>query len=127
MHEFSIAEALAASVARHAPPRSLVREVEVRAGPLRGIDPEALALCWQAVTADTALAGSVLRVEAVPWTIDCPTCGATWESRVPFVDCRCGEPLTRPSGGDELELVALVVDDPAGDGVDALVTKEGAA
>ncbi len=111
MHEFSIAEALAASVRLHAPPGSLVREVELRVGPLRGLEPEALSMCWSAVTAASPLEGSVLRVESLPWSIDCPTCGLRFDSPAAFVACPCGETATRPSGTDELDLVALVVDD----------------
>ncbi len=112
MHEFSIAEAHAATVRLHAPPGSVVREVELRVGPLRGLEPEALSMCWVAVTADSPLAGSVLRMELLPWTIDCPTCGRRFESSVPFAECSCGESVTRPSGSDDLDLVALVVDTP---------------
>ncbi len=111
VHEFSIAEALAAQVRRNAPPGAIVREVEIRVGPLRGLDPDAMAMCWDAVTHDTPLAGAVLRIDSIPWTITCPGCGRTWSESVPFVECPCGEPNAVPSGGDELDLIALVVDE----------------
>ncbi len=112
VHEFSIAEALAGQVRRNVPAGAVIREVEIRAGPLRGLDPEALSMCWDAVTHETELAGCILRLENVPWTIRCPTCARTWSSPVPFVTCSCGERTPFPTGGDELELVALVVDEP---------------
>ena len=110
MHEFSIAEALAGQVRRHAPPGRVV-SVEIRVGALRGIEPDALRMCWSAVTYGTPLAGATLEVETLPWTISCPDCGRRWTSAVPFVDCACGSRSPLPAGGDELDLVAMSVDD----------------
>ena len=105
MHEFSIAEALAAQVLRHAPASGRVSEVEIRVGALRGLEPEAMKMCWDAVTHDTPLAGSVLRIDLRPWTLTCPACGRALESPVPFAECSCGEASPRPTAGDELDLV----------------------
>lgn len=110
MHEFSIAEALAGQAQRHAPPGRVVT-VEIRVGPLRGIEPEALRMCWDAVTHDTPLRGARLEVERLPWSIACPRCERHWASEVPFVRCACGEPSPTPTGGDELDLVAITVDE----------------
>ncbi len=110
MHEFSIAQALADQVRRYAPPGRAVRGVEIRVGPLRGIEPDALTMCWDAVTHETELAGSVLTIDSLPWTISCEACGATWTSAVPFVTCECGNGRPSPAGGDDLDLVSLTVD-----------------
>jgi hydrogenase nickel incorporation protein HypA/HybF len=118
MHEFSIADALAEQVRRHATGPGRVREVEIRVGALRGLEPESLSMCWQAVTAGTSIEGSVLRVDLRPWSISCPACGREWTSPVPFVTCACGEAGPVPRGGDELDLVALVVDDEDGEDED---------
>lgn len=111
MHEFSIAEALAAQVQRHAPDPRRVRGVEIVVGALRGIDPDALRMCWEAVAYDTPIAGAVLTVDLRPWSISCAACGRTWTSDVPFVDCVCGNASPTPTGGDELNLVALTLED----------------
>ncbi|HEY5472092.1 MAG TPA: hydrogenase maturation nickel metallochaperone HypA [Candidatus Limnocylindrales bacterium] len=111
MHEFSIAEALAAQVLRHAPASGRVSEVEIRVGALRGLEPEAMKMCWEAVTHDTPLAGSVLRIDLRPWSVACPACGRVWESPVPFAECSCGEASPRPTAGDELDLVSMTVDE----------------
>ncbi len=111
VHEFSIAEALAAQVVRHAPPESRVREVEIVVGALRGIEPDALRMCWDAVTHGTPIEGATLQVDSRPWTITCPTCGRSWPSPVPFVACECGNEAPVPRGGDELDLVALTIDE----------------
>ncbi len=114
VHEFSIAEALAAQVRRHAPTAGRVQEVEIRVGALRGLEPEALRMCWDAVTFGTPIAGSTLRIDSLPWTITCGSCARTWTSAVPFVDCECGNTAPAPSGGDELDLVAMTIEEEVG-------------
>jgi hydrogenase nickel incorporation protein HypA/HybF len=111
VHEFSIAEALASQVLRHAPAGALVRGVEIRVGALRGLEPEALQMSWQAVTHGTAIAGSTLSVDQRPWTITCSNCGRSWSSPKPFVDCVCGSASPTPVGGDELDLVSITIDE----------------
>jgi hydrogenase nickel incorporation protein HypA/HybF len=111
MHEFSIAEAIADQVARYARPGARVREVEIVVGALRGLEPEAMQMSWQAVTFETPLEGSVLTIESKPWTINCSSCGREWTSRVPFVTCECGNETPDPHGSDELDLVAITVED----------------
>jgi hydrogenase nickel incorporation protein HypA/HybF len=111
VHELSIAASIADQVGRHAPALGRVRAVEIRVGALRGLETTSLELCWQAVTHGSALAGSQLVVDQLPWSLACPTCGRTWSSAVPFVSCSCGEPAPHPTGSDELDLVALSVED----------------
>jgi hydrogenase nickel incorporation protein HypA/HybF len=110
VHEFSIAEALAGQVQRHAPPSGHVREVEIQVGALRGLEPDALRMCWEAVTHATPLEGTVLKIDLRPWSITCATCGRTWTSPVPFVACACGDPAPKPSAGDELALGARPIE-----------------
>jgi hydrogenase nickel incorporation protein HypA/HybF len=110
VHEFSIADALATQVLRHVPAHGRVHEVEIRVGALRGLEPAAMEMCWNAVTHDTPLAGSVLVMDIRPWSLTCPTCGRVWESPVPFADCTCGEVAPRPTATDELDLVSMTVE-----------------
>ncbi len=112
MHELSIAEALADQVRRHNPAGAQVRGVEIRVGALRGLEPEALRMCWDAVTHGTAIEGAVLEVDLQPWSIVCGACGRAWTSTVPFETCACGNPEPTPSAGDELDLIALTVEEP---------------
>ena len=111
VHEFSIAQALAGQVSRYAPATGRVRAVSIRVGPLRGLEPESLRMCWEAVTIGTPIAESVLKVDLRPWSIRCPSCSRVWDSPVPFVTCVCGEAEPLPEGGDELDLVSLTVDE----------------
>jgi hydrogenase nickel incorporation protein HypA/HybF len=127
VHEFSIAEALATQILRHAPTGRRVREVEITVGALRGLEPEAMKMCWEAVTHDTSLAGSVLVMDMRPWTLACPACGRAWESPVPFAECSCGETSPRPTAGDELDLVSMTVDDDDDDDAESTVGAEPTA
>ena len=111
MHEFSIAQALADQVLPKVPTGARVREVEVRIGMLRGIEPEAMTMSWQAVTFDTPLAGAALAMDVVPWTISCGECGREWTSAAPFAECECGNATPTPTGSDELDLVSMTVEE----------------
>ena len=111
MHELSIAEAIAAQVQIHARAGARVREVEIVVGALRGLVPEALQMGWQAVTMDTRMAGSRLSIDQRPWTITCSDCGRSWTSPEPFVSCECGNATPEPHGTDELDLVAITIDE----------------
>jgi hydrogenase nickel incorporation protein HypA/HybF len=110
VHELSIAEALAAQVLSHAPAGARVREVEIRIGAMRGLEPDSLGMCWEAVTFGTPMAGSSLKMDLLPWSIRCSVCGREWTSPVPFVSCACGNPTPAPLGTDELDLIAITVD-----------------
>ena len=111
VHEFSIAEALATQVLSYAPPGARLRGVEIRVGALRGLDGEAMQMAWEAVTFGTSMAGVVLEIDQRPWSITCSVCGREWTSPIPFVSCSCGNETPTPMGGDELDLLALTVDE----------------
>jgi hydrogenase nickel incorporation protein HypA/HybF len=115
VHEFSIAEAIAAQVLAYAPVGKRLRGVEIRVGALRGLDSEALQMAWEAVTFGTSLAGSVLEVDQRPWSITCSKCGREWTSEVPFVSCTCGNQSPSPTGGDELDLLSITVEEEDGE------------
>jgi len=115
VHEFSIAEAIASQVLAYAPVGRRLRGVEIRVGALRGLDSEALQMAWEAVTFGTPMAGSALEVDQRPWSITCSDCGREWTSQVPFVSCTCGNHAPSPSGGDELDLLAVTVDEEDGE------------
>ena len=111
VHEFSIAEALASRVLEYAPAGAIIRDVEIVVGAMRGLEPEALQMSWEAVTHGTAIAGSTLTMDQLPWTITCSNCGRSWSSPKPFVDCSCGNVAPTPTGSDELDLVSITVDE----------------
>lgn len=111
MHEFSLAEALLDLTMRKVTADLTVRSVSVRAGPMRGIDPEAMRWAWGAV-AQTKLPGAQLQLELLPWNMRCSECGRAWQSDDSLQACRCGSQRVYPSGDDEFTLVSIQVDDP---------------
>jgi hydrogenase nickel incorporation protein HypA/HybF len=112
MHELSIAQALMDLAVSHAPAGAVVRSLRICAGPLRGIDPEALRWAWSSVTAGHALHEAELDVQLLPWRLRCPRCAVEWTSDLPDSPCSCGCDAAYPVGGDELRLDSLEVDDP---------------
>jgi hydrogenase nickel incorporation protein HypA/HybF len=111
MHEFSLAQALVELVRQKTPPGAVVRAVAVRAGPMRGIDPQAMQWAWQVASEQGGLNGAALNLDELPWTLRCPDCGRQWESAELDAACACGSRLAGPVGGDELTLVSLEVDE----------------
>jgi hydrogenase nickel incorporation protein HypA/HybF len=113
MHEFSIAVAVLEVVRRHVPAGSHIESVQVLAGPMRRVDPDAMRFAWEQAVAGTPDAGASLHVSTPPWTLRCQTCGRQWESPELYVACSCGAEVGVPIGGDELMLTGLRVSDPA--------------
>ncbi len=111
MHEFSIAEALIERVAAHVPAGTHATTVRVTAGPLRGIDPDALDLAWTSMAASNPVANARLELTLTPWTLVCADCGEVFEADSPEAMCHCGSGRTGIQGGDELLLTGLEVDD----------------
>jgi hydrogenase nickel incorporation protein HypA/HybF len=115
MHEFSIATALVDLAMAHVPAGCRLQGLCVRAGPMRGIDAEAMQFAWQALAAERpACAGSVLELELLPWRLHCPSCGRDFDSSDPLARCPgCGGQDSTPEAGDELRLVWVRVSEPS--------------
>lgn len=112
MHEFSIATALLELVKQHAPAGTTVRKVVMEAGPLQSVDPQAMEWAWQAVSDGTMYAGAELEVRVLPWRLRCRDCGREHVADDMLSPCPCGCQVCHPTGGDELRLVSLTVDEP---------------
>jgi hydrogenase nickel incorporation protein HypA/HybF len=117
VHELSMCEAIARTVADHAGDRQ-VRSVTVRIGFLRQVVPETLAFAWDMVTRTTPLDGSRLQVEHVPAVVGCAACGAVTRLDAPVLACgSCGTRAVTLRSGDELLIASLDVA-PASAGAD---------
>jgi Zn finger protein HypA/HybF involved in hydrogenase expression len=112
MHEFSLASALVELVRRHVPTGCLLRSVTVEAGPLRGIDPQAMQMAWMNATSGCDFEGAALKLILHPWRLHCPQCQRHWQSDEPLVSCACGHPAPTPSGDDQMRLLSLEVTEP---------------
>lgn len=111
MHELAMAESLLRLVeqeaARH--PGTRVVRVGLRVGEWSGVEPEALAFCFEVLTRDSPLGPLELAMEMVAPRRSCSACGA--ESANGSACARCGATARTTTGGDELELAYLEVED----------------
>ena len=106
-----MAEAIAALAERHARGRRVTR-VEVSVGKLRQVVPEALAFSFELVAHGTALGGAELVLEEVPVRLACPRCSAEREADgFPFACDRCGSLDVEVIDGEQLQVVALELED----------------
>lgn len=116
MHEFAICEQLLKTVLaeletlRQPPPRLL--KVRVVVGGLQQIVPDSLSLAYELLSKDTNAAGATLEIVQVPAALACNACG--WQGEVrdrEFVCPTCGAVDIRVTGGKELYLESLEVED----------------
>ncbi len=77
MHELSIASAIADHVIEFAessePPKKILG-LRVLVGELTCIDPEQLKFCYEAISKETLLEGSLLEIEPAEAEVSCPHC-----------------------------------------------------
>ena len=90
MHELSIAIAILQLAGSKVPPDCALTGVHIVAGPMRAIEPDAMAFAWEALLADTGMSGVLLDLETKPWTLHCPSCGARWTTSDIESVCACG-------------------------------------
>lgn len=87
MHELSIASAIADHVLEFAesfnPPKKILG-VRILIGELTCIEPEQLKFCYDAITKETSLEGSVLEVERAQAEVSCRHC--SYRGRPKFWD-----------------------------------------
>src|SRR4051812_20170602 len=113
MHELSIAGAVVDIVNRHAGERRVLR-VELRVGHLRQVVPPALELAFQLVAEGTAAEGAELCMEEVPADVSCRACGGAGTLTAFPAQCgRCGSLDVEVTGGDELLVDALELEEEA--------------
>jgi hydrogenase nickel incorporation protein HypA/HybF len=114
VHELGIAEEILRAVLpeaeRHGAKR--VTRVGLRVGVLRAVVPDNLSFLFGHVAAGTIAEGAVLAIEEEPLSTCCPTCGARGESPTLLLECpACGAIGVHLSGGDDLRIVDIDIDD----------------
>lgn len=110
MHELSIARSIVETVKQSVAEEDLgkVRSVNMRIGDLAGVLAGSLEFCYQVLTADTLLSESFLRIERVPFQIECQECGRSSINERGFAICPlCGSGRTKLLSGDELDIVGI--------------------
>lgn len=120
MHElavcYSLLDQLQTLARQHGARR--VERVELRIGPLSGVEAPLLRNAWPLAAAGSVAEGAELVIEPSPVVVGCRDCGA--ETTVPtnrLVCGACGSNRTRLASGDEM-LLARVEMELAGEGKD---------
>jgi hydrogenase nickel incorporation protein HypA/HybF len=114
MHEMGIANSVLEAVEKEALrfPSGRIAKVGLRVGRLAGVDPDALAFCWEAIVRGTRWQPLVLEIDYRPRRHRCRRCGREFVVESYDVACpACGDERTIFVGGDELELAYLEVED----------------
>jgi hydrogenase nickel incorporation protein HypA/HybF len=107
VHELAVCQALIEQVEgivrRHE--ASTAERIELRIGPLSGVEPHLLEQAFPIASAGTVAAGAELVIDSLPVTVRCAGCGST-TSVLPnrLVCADCGDWHTTLVSGDELEL-----------------------
>jgi hydrogenase nickel incorporation protein HypA/HybF len=113
MHELSIADAIVHTVLQeierqHLPP---VQKVVVRVGALSGVVPDALQFGFEAITAGTPLAQTILEIEPVPIQGRCNECEHTFPVEEFLFACPvCQSGNIQVTRGEELDIAYLEVE-----------------
>jgi hydrogenase nickel incorporation protein HypA/HybF len=118
MHEFALACSIVRIAERCAEQHGArrVTGVNCRVGVLRQVVPELLTRAFEAATTGTRLAEARLDVEAEPVQVRCAACGFEGvEDRWVIACSQCGSTQLHTSGGTELLVTAITVDDEDGE------------
>jgi len=116
MHELSVAQGILDLVRQHVPEDrgGAVRSVTVRLGALSGVVADSLDFCFGAIVAGTPYGGASLSIERVPTRGRCEDCGHDFDAGELVFRCPgCGGAHIRVISGDELQVIAVELDDAA--------------
>jgi hydrogenase nickel incorporation protein HypA/HybF len=113
MHELAIAESVVQIASEHARGRR-VTAVQVTAGHLRQVVPDALAFAFELVALGTPVEGARLELREVPARVRCRTCGTESQQDGFPLACRaCGGFDVEVTAGEELLVEELEIEDEA--------------
>ena len=110
MHELSVCQALISQVQDVAREHqaTAVKTVNVRIGPLSGVEPDLLAQAFPLAAAGTVAEAAQLMIESLPIRVHCDTCGAETAAAANRLVCgACGDWHTRLVSGDEMLLASV--------------------
>jgi hydrogenase nickel incorporation protein HypA/HybF len=116
MHEMGIANSVldAIRVETRRFPDGHIYKVGVRIGELAGVDPEAMSFCFEALVRGTELEPLELEIEYCPRSYQCQACKHSYAATREELACpECGKTGLNFSGGDELEIAYLEVENGA--------------
>ena len=107
MHELSVCMSLLEQVQAIAAERgaSRVTRIELKVGPLSGVEPDLLRSAWPLASADTIAVDAELVIDEADITVRCDTCGTDTAAKANRLVCGdCGDFHTTVISGDEMIL-----------------------
>lgn len=113
MHEMSLAEGVLQLIEDAARKDQFTKVITVwlEIGQLSGVEPEAMAFCFDAVTRGSVAQGARLEIIALPGTGWCMVCEKSVPMAEVFGECpHCGGYQMQVTGGTEMRLKELEVD-----------------
>ncbi len=114
MHELGIARDILEVVGQYVTQEQMpaVRSIRIKLGKLSGIVPESLGFCFDAIVADTPMAGASLEIVRVPTRADCEGCRHSFEIDDPVFICpACGSAGIKVVSGTELHVIDIELAD----------------
>jgi len=107
MHELSVAQEILGIVHQYIPnPKpDTVKSVKVSVGRLSNVLKDSLTFCFEAITSDTPLKGTMLEIIELPVKIQCSSCNEISEIDEPVFACpNCGDNQIIVISGTELKV-----------------------
>lgn len=113
MHELAVTHGIVDACSERAGGARVLR-VTVAVGALSCVMPDALDFCFDVAAAGTPLEGASLEIVRIPAHSRCRDCGAEVELDDILGQCACGSGnLEPPSGGDELKIKSMEIEEAA--------------
>ena len=103
MHELGITHSIVAIVEEAAKGRR-VQRVTLEVGAMSGVMSEAIAFCFDVVTAGTGVEGASLEIQEIEGRARCESCGAEFTTATLFALCQCGSHRLTRLSGEELNV-----------------------
>ncbi|MGA7161177.1 MAG: hydrogenase maturation nickel metallochaperone HypA [Bacteroidota bacterium] len=110
MHELSIAQNILEVVKEHVPtdPSRRVKSVTVKVGDGAGVVLDSLEFCFDTLIAGTQMQGTVLKIEQVPFVLQCNSCGEfSTNEREIFICSFCSGSDLKMISGNELQVAGI--------------------
>ena len=112
MHEFSVAQQIVLAVCQATSEPERVREVGVRVGLLSGLVIESLAFGFEAAKQHSPIHQAKLTILSMPRQGFCPACQLKFSHPGHWSACpQCANQATESTGGDDVQLAYLEVDE----------------
>lgn len=110
MHEMGIAIDLIEQVLKIGKDNNLklISEIEIEAGILRLIEPEAMQIAWKSVSEGTIAEGSTIKLSEIPLSAKCRKCKNTFTPHMDDFRCpKCSRADVDLTSGNDLVLKSV--------------------